>query len=167
MAGHAPASTPRRHGADTPLNTLRRRLAEGASQALRTLDTTGGLAALCVVALKHVEALREQGFDTLPWRVGLFGRAHTTRRKLAYLHPNRCGSVKILDLDTGRREVLPPPDMHYGAAIATDADVTTEGSDALLLFDDGTLVHLPPYHTGAVQALGRPWVQPRPLDAGS
>lgn len=166
-AGFMTGSAGPRGAVDSSLDRLHRRLAEQASMVQRAFEVTDHLVRLYGMALKHVVALREQRVDTLPWRVGLFGRAHVTRRKVVYLHPNRCGSVKALDLDSGRRESLARPDMRYGSAIEADNDVTTEADDALLLFDDGTVIHLPPYHTGAVPALARPWVRPRPLDVTS
>ena len=123
----------------------------------------GAAAALAEIALRHVEALQDQGCTSLPWRVGLFGRAHVTQRRLPYLHPDSRGAVKFLDLETGRREKAALPAMCYGTAVSIEADLTTDGEAALLLYDDGVCARVPPWHTGSIRELGRCWRAPRDL----
>ncbi|HJQ59302.1 MAG TPA: hypothetical protein VJ890_20520 [Vineibacter sp.] len=149
-----------------PLDALCDQLSDAAASAAFATDETRDLAGLCRLALRQVAALRARGRDALPWRVGLFGSAHVTRRQLAYRHPGGPGSVKFLDLDSGRRCAPPRPEIRYGAAVDSDSHVTTEGCGALLLSEDGRLVYLPPFHTCAVRSLGLPWFRPQPLEAG-
>ncbi|MCW5745216.1 MAG: hypothetical protein KIT36_03340 [Alphaproteobacteria bacterium] len=149
----------------SPLDILRRRLRDATPSAALACGDERLQAPLFAMALKHIEALAEQGFTTLPWRVGLFGRAHVTCRKQAYLHPGHDGRVKFLDLDSGRRDAPMPPQMHYGASIDPDADITTEDQGALLVYASGTCLYVPPRHSGAVHALGQSWARPHRLDA--
>jgi hypothetical protein len=149
---------------DDPLRALRRRLLDIEATAAFATDEMRDLAQLCALALRHIDGLRLRGMVSLPVRAGLFGRAHVTVRQLAYRHPGGAGTVKFLDLDSGRRVAPPPPEMHYGAAITADVGVTTEASGALLFFDDGSCAYVPPFHTGTVRRQGRPGFEPRRLD---
>lgn len=164
LAGAAQNTTPGRDAyGERPLDRLRRRLVT-AGLAVDVADADSAMMApLLAAALRHVDALLEHGLETLPWPVCLFGRAHVTRRKLPYLHPDSSGGVKFLDLDSDRREKLPPPDMCYGAPVDVDADVTTGDAAAVLLYGAGTVACLPPRHAGRIGALGRPWGAPRDL----
>ncbi len=139
---------------DGTLDTLRRNLLDAMWTA--RLMSNDIFAPLITVALKHVDALKDQGLGTTPWRVALFGRAHITMRKLAYLHPNSQGSVKFLDLDTGKRDRLALPEMSYGAPVDPSADITTDKFGALLLYDDGACQCIQPYRTGSIHSLARP-----------
>jgi hypothetical protein len=146
----------------TTLGVLRHQLEALLSLAELT-GSDSAAAALAEMALRHVEALQDQGCTTLPWRVGLFGRAHITQRRLPYLHPDSRGAVKFLDLDTGRREKAAPPAMCYGRPVDIEADLTTDGEAALLLYDHGACARVPPYHTGSIRDLGCAWRAPRDL----
>jgi hypothetical protein len=150
-----------RHHADArastavgPLDALHRNLLDAMWSA--RLTSSDIFEPLIAIALKHVEALKDQGLSTIPWRVAMFGRAHVTTRKLAYLHPNNQGSVKFLDLDTGRRDRPVLPEMCYGAPVDPSADITTDRVGALLLFDDGAYRCIQPYCTGSIGSLARP-----------
>jgi hypothetical protein len=160
----APSPWRRPAAADCPLASLRRKLVDAASSAAFATGDRRDLAPLCRLALRQIDALRQQGVGTLPSRVGLFGRAHITVRQLAYRHPGGAGSVKFLDLDSGRRVAPPRLDMRYGAPVAVGSDVTTEDSGALLLFGDGGCAYVPPFHTGTVGGQVRPRIEARRLD---
>ena len=139
---------------DGPLDIMRRGLLDAMLTARPTSDDI--FEPLITMALKHIEAFRDQGLGTIPWRVAMFGRAHVTTRKLAYLHPNSQGSVKFLDLDTGKRDRQALPEMRYGAPVDPSADITTDIFGALLLFDDGAGRCIHPYRTGNIRSLARP-----------
>ena len=152
-----------RRPVDAPLEMLSRRLMDVRWIARLASDDT--LEPLITMALKHVEALKDQGLRTIPWPVAMFGRAHVTTRKLAYLHPNSLGSVKFLDLDTGKRDRLEPAEMRYGAPVDPSADITTDKSGALLLYDHGACRCIQPYRSGSIRALAEPGAKPLDLRA--
>ncbi len=152
-----------------PLDILRRNVRDETS-ARDVADVSAGervaFEPLVTLAVRMIDSLKSQGLTGLGFRVVMFGRAHVTRNKLAYMDPNNPGTVKFSDLNN-KSEILgrsePLPQMRYGVPVDLFSDVTTEKLGALLLYDDGACARVYPYRTGSIYALGRPYGRTRDL----
>jgi hypothetical protein len=116
------------------------------------------------MAVKHIDSLKNDlGRTELPWPVGMFGRAYITKDVVPVVEKD--GSVVFLALSFSGRRSLPLPEMRYGQPIDMQMDITTGKLGALLLYSRlGECCRVPPYHRGAINHLGPPFMfDPIPL----
>jgi hypothetical protein len=163
-SGPATAPAPPQAPVETPLDILRRNVLNGAGyrgkKQVWPANDRGLFVALVTMAVSHIDRLKAQGFDKLPWPVELFGRAHVTPHG-AMFWPTFTATFKmvfgsgdghvlhILGPD-GLEEAPPLPDMRYGSPVDEKSFVTTEKLPALFLYQDGECFRVPPYHTGLI-----------------
>jgi hypothetical protein len=103
--------------------------------------------ALLVMAARHVKSLMEQKFTQLPWPVAMFGRAYVFKSFKMLAHVDSDGTVSFLNVDTHETEEPKLPMMRYGEPVdAASNSVITGKLDVLLLYMNGLIVHIPPYH---------------------
>ncbi len=161
-AASAPATAPSAPQAavETPLDILRRNVLDETKAKTFTAGEREAFAPLVTMAVRHIESLKDQGFNKLPWQVELFGRAYVTYRKLPRVSFD--GPIIFMDIDTKEDEELPLPAMRYGQPVDYYHDVTTAKLGALLLYNDGNCCRVRPYHDGLIAYLRKVGV-PRPI----
>jgi hypothetical protein len=118
-------------------------------------DEIAAFRPLIDMAVAHVDRMKtELGLDQLPWQVALFGRAWLTKSGLLQRR-EKDGSVTFA---TGslKNEALPLPEMKYGQPVDYNLQITTGRLGALLLYREGNVCMVPPYHYGNLSHLGLP-----------
>jgi hypothetical protein len=115
-------------------------------------------------ALRHIDSLKEDGHTKIGAPVEMFGRAHvigghllalydygstfsTKRNKLVFFHME---SSRTADGKTEGRieyeiDAPPLPLARHGEPVDQFSRIVTEDHAALLLFQEGGVVHIPPY----------------------
>lgn len=155
-----PDAPPPEPPAENPLDILRRNVLDETSSRGYTAGERVAFDPLVTLVVRHIDSLKDQGFDKLPWRVEMFGRAHVTKMEMAVMLPSAPDTVQFVSLSKDKLNApprkLPLPEMRYGAPVDIYSDVTTEKLGAFLLYNDGWCHRVYPYRHGSIWSLGRP-----------
>lgn len=161
----APAPTAAAPVAETPLDILRRNVLDDPEWYTRYRRwykfekwESIAIAPLVTMAVRHIDALKDRGFDKIPWPVELFGRAHvhpfgSTFRKITWSSTflGRDRPLVFRDLDTGEETKVQFEEMRFGSPVSSNDSIWTEKLPALLLYVSGQCCRVRPWHTGRIR----------------
>jgi len=141
---------------ETPLDKLRRNVLDDSQAYGFTAGQMVAFDPLVKMAVKHIDDLKNQRFTQLPWPVEMYGRAHLTKGMALYINTTTLTVVwgddyELFFLPEGRntdyKQKAPPlPEMRFGQPVDIYSKVVTEHLGALLLFQSGECLRVPPHH---------------------